>query len=489
MASLVLTQALIGLSNSYQEHQLRAHAMNIEGSDLNELLAARLGNTSRVAPVEMREIAARSGGVATQSGGTAHIEDGWATSRGLATLEFVIEGASPVQSQTLTVYGYMYGGSPTMAGGALPQDIKFVPVKMWLMEAHMATDGNGFPVEARRTSQAGNFLLNDPNHRQGLHTIRPMDVINSASALAAFDGDDQLGGGLEGFGGATSGLLQNIGMNISKSQNNSTVDYAEKILTAAATASFENEITGDRFSAICSATSNTTIKEISLDENPFVKVMRRQLGYVTMAHFDGFTMYELATVFENFNQVTNVTLTDTDAFNVIDHRYSSNEMAGATFETLICSELNNLANAMMNDYRLSYIHIRASNNVLDGQGQLVINSLPVAYLLGESAPIASKDPDWGYNATAGAEALIAQFYAKYNSALIHERMIVNFDMYASLFGETEIIVTINDGSNGEHKEVFGTMAGNRFDPTLVTTDGLNQSVSSFYKNLTEYMNF
>lgn len=489
MATLTLMQAVIGLSNSYQTHQLRGHAVNVNATDMNELLAARLGSTNKVAPVEMRDIASRSGGVATQSGGAAYIEDGWAESRGLATLEFEITGASPVQSQTLTVYGYMHGGSPTMVGGQLPPDIKFVPVKMWLMETQASMDGAGFPVETRRMNQAGQFLLNDNTSLQGLHTVRPMDVVNSVSALAAFDNDDLPGGALDGFGGTTSGLLSNVGMNISKSANNSTVDYAETILTAATTASFEREYAGDRYSAICAATGGNSIKEISLEQNPFIKVMRRTLGYVQMSGFDGFTLGEIATVFENFGQVTNVMLTDTDAFNVIDHRYNSNEMNGSTYETLICSELNNLANAMMNDYRLSYFHIRATNNVQDGMGQINVNSLPVAYQLGESAPIASKDPDWQYNATSGVEAYLANFYAKYNSALIHERTIVDFEINASLFGETEIHVCLGGQQNNVHTEVFGTMAGNRFDPTLVTTEGLGHSVNGFYSNLVNYMNF
>ncbi|BAW98328.1 phage protein [Vibrio phage pTD1] len=488
MATLTLTQSVIGLSNSYQDHQLRAHAVNVDATDMNELLAARLGSTSKVAPVEMHTIAARSGGVATQSGGNAYIEDGWATSRGLATLEFEITGASPVQSQTLTVYGYLHGGSVTMAGGQLPPDIKFVPVKMWLMETQASLNGAGFPVETRRLNQAGNFLLND-NSIQGLHTVRPMDVVNSASALAAFDNEDMPGGALDGFGGTTSGLLSNIGMNISKSANNSTVDYAETILTAATTASFEREYTGDRYSAICSATGANNIKEISLEQNPFIKVMRRTLGYVQMTNFDGFTLGEIATVFENFGQVTNVTLTDTDSFNVIDHRYSTNQMNGSTYETLICSELNNLSNAMMNDFRLSYFHIRASNNVNDGMGQINVNGLPVIYQLGESAPIASKDPDWQYNVVAGVEAFLSNFYIKYNSALIHERTIVDLEINASLFGETEVKVFLSGNENSIHTEVFGTMAGNRFDPTLVTTQGLGQSVSGFYSNLVDYMNF
>lgn len=492
MATLTLTQATIGLSSMYQDHYLRAHSLNLSAGDANQLLAGRLGNTNRVAPTDLHDIASRSGGVATQAGGLANVEDGWATARGLASLEFAIEGASPIMQQSLTVYGYMYGGSPAQTGGVLPEDAMFVPVRMWMVETSIATDHTGFPMESRQMSQSGTYLMNDPNYvggNDGLHTIRPMDVINSASALAAFDEDDQPAGMLDGFGGSSGGMLATAGMNISKANNASTVDYAAKILGAATMASFENEMRGDRFEAISSATGMSTIKEVSLEDNPFIRVMRRQLGHVNMSNFRGFSMTEIATVFENFGQVTNVTLTDQSAFNVVDHRYDSDTMGGANFQTLIASELNNIGNAVMDANRLSYIHIRATNDVQQGGGQVLVNDLPVMYQLGQSAPLVNKDPDWEYNAAAAVENLIYQFYSKYNAPVIHDRMIVDIELQLSLFGESHITVTINGERDKPHKEVFGTMAGNRFDPTLVSNQGLNQSVTGFYSNLKEYMNF
>ncbi|QCW23219.1 hypothetical protein HWC35_gp115 [Vibrio phage USC-1] len=493
MAQLALIRATIGLSSQYHDHYMRAHSLNLSGDDTNQLLGARLGNTSLVAPSEMNNIAARSGGVATQASGVAGIEDGWQTSRGLASFEFAINGASPVQAQTLTVYGYMYGGSPADTGGALPADAMFVPVRMWMVETAVATDHTGFPQESRMMSQSGTYLLNDPNSmgnpNNGLHTIRPVDVINSASAFAAFDDDEQPSGMLDGFGGSSTGMLQTAGMNISKSNNQSTVDYANKILTAAATASFENEKRQDRYEAISMATGLSSIREVSLEDNPFIRVMRRELGYVNMANFVGFSMSEIATVFENFYQVTNAQLTDVSSFDVADHRYSSNAMGGSTFETLVCSELNNIANAILDGHRLSYLSIRATNDVQQGMGQIVINGLPVLYQMGESAPMVDKDPDWQYLATQATETLLAQFYTKYNAEMIHDRMIVDFEANLSLFGESTITVTLHGNRENPHKETFGTMAGNRFDPSLVTSQGLNQSVGAFYNNLKEYMNF
>lgn len=492
MATLSLLQATIGLSSQYQDHYLRAHALNLSAGDANQLLAGRLGNTSRVAPTDLHDIATRSGGVSAQAGGMANIEDGWQTSRGLASFEFAIIGASPVQQQTLTVYGYMYGGSPVQAGASLPEDAMFVPVRMWMVETTIATDHTGFPTEQRQMSQSGTYLMNDPNsigNVDGLHTIRPMDVINSASAYAAFDDDDQPAGMMDGFGGTTSAMLATAGMNISKASNASTVNYAQQILGAATMASFENQMKGDRYEAISAATGMSTIKEVSLEDNPFIRVMRRSLGHVNMANFHGYSMLDIATVFENFAAVTNVALTDQSAYNVVDHRYTADTMGGANFQTLIASELNNLGNATMDGYRLSYLHIRATNDVQTGMGQVNVNGLPVAYQLGQSAPLVDKDPDWQFNATQAVEYLLAQFYAKYNAAVIHDRMIVDIELQLSLFGESHITVSINGERDKPHTEVFGTMAGNRFDPTLVTNQGLNQSVSGFYSNLKEYMNF
>lgn len=489
MASLILNRATIGLSNMYQDHYLRPQAINVDGTDLNNMLAHRLGNTTKVAPSEMRDIAARSGGVSTQTQGLANIEDGWATSRGLGSLEFVLEGASPLQAQTLTVYGYMYNGSPADCGQDLPMDIMFIPVKSWIVETTMTTDAGGFPQEARMVRQSGKFLLNDNTMMQGLNTIRPTDVINSAAALSVFDEPNQPAGALDGFGGATSGLLQVCGMNITKSDNDSQAEYAHKILTSAATASFEREICGDRYGAICSATGDTTIKEVSLDDNPFIRVMRAQLGHVSMANFAGFSIGEIASVFDNFRQVTNVQLTDTSAFKVDDHRYTSDGMAGADFESIVLAEINNLGNYVMNRYRLSHISIRGSNNVPDGSGQLIINGLPVAYQLGQSGPTVDKDPDWQWNAPAACEELLASLYAKYNATLLHERMIVDFNAELSIFGDSNIMVSLHGDMNKTRSQVFGTMAGNRFDPNLVTREGMGQSVQGFFNNLKDYMNF
>lgn len=494
MATLALTRATIGLSNIYHDHHIRPAALDVSGNDLNNLLAARMGQTSRVEPVQMSQIAARSGGVSTQTQGTAYIEEGWAVSRGLGRLDFEIQGASPVQSQNLTVYGYMYNGSPVEAGGVLPADIMFVPVKMWLVESMIATDHTGFPVEAHKVRESGTFLMNDSSApANSLHSIRPVDIINSASAYAAFDefseNDNGIANAMDGYGGASSGLLSTIGMNISRSENNSQAHYANKLLTAAATASFEKQVTNDRYNAISLSAQNTRMHEIGIEENPFIAVMRSSLGFVSMNNFAGFNLGEIASVFENFNQVANVELTNSNNYNVEDYRYNTNQLAGSSFESIVCAELNNIANAVMNQHELSHFSVRSTNNIVDGSGQLIVNNLPVAYQLGQSAPMVDKDPDWMTKAVTAVEDLIAQFYAKYNATLIHERMLVNVDAQFSLFGDSMVTVSLHGDDHNVHTETFGTMAGNRFDPMLVTSQGLSRSTKGFYDNLTQYLNF
>lgn len=486
MATLFYDHGIIGLTNINTDHYLRAQAINVNSEDVNRLLDHRLGNTNVVETGVLNDISARSAGVSTVNGQMASIEGGWAISRGIAYFELGIDGASPVQQTSIGVYGYLHGGADVLPGQSLSPEIMFVPVKSWVIEKTMVTDGQGFPMATNVLRQSSNFLL-DQNQGVGssLHTIRPTDVVeNSLGFAVTEEHNEMMGGGDGSFGGSTTAALAMSGVVISKTDNDSPVNYTSQLLRAASTSASEMTMNQDSYSAIATAQGINSIKEISVYDNVFLRELRRALGVSSLMGFNGFSLGELAQVFPNFGEATTSQLTETDRFDVEDHRLNKNEHMGSSFEVLYSTELNHLANSMMSKYRLTSLSFRASNNVADGQ--IVINSLPVGYQIGPSAPIIDGDPDWEFNTIGAITELLNSFYAKFNSAYFHERVLVDIDCDFHLFAESTVTVKVGMDGNPQTR-TYGTFAGNRFDPMLVSADDMTNSTMTFYNNLKNYI--
>lgn len=485
--SMRMVKAMIGLTNINQDHYLRCNALDMTGDDVNALLLHQLGNSSVVSPSEVREMAARAGGVASTNGEMAYLEDGWAISRGLGYFEFDLFGESPVQSSKLGVYGYLHGGSVINVGDALPNEIMFTPTKSWIIETQAVSDHNGFINTKNVLNSANNILVTQLSlNGEGLHSIRPVDIVNNAVGLATIANENDLLSGGSDFGGSAGGALKTAGVIMSRASNDSAGNYAADLISAATVSAIEiQNHGGDPFSGIAASCNLPRLREISPHDCLFFRQMRRSVGMGSLNAFSGFSLEEIAMTFTNFGEVANTQLTDTDRFMTEDNRMDTDEHVGSSFQVLYSVQLNHLANAVMQKYRLSALRFRADNSV--DSGQVNINGNPVIYQIGASVPIMDNDPDLEFNVVSAIEEILYDFYQKHNSAYFHERTQIAIDMNMSLFAESTVQIMLYGDESTTRTRTFGVFAGNRFSPNLIDKENMLQTTQAFYNNLKSYI--
>lgn len=493
MARINLKSGQVGMSNINQDHYLRNHSMSINGNDINELIASRLGTSTRVNPNAINEVALKTAGLSANSQGVAYLEDGWGVSRGVALLKFEIENGGIV-SNTLGVYGYLYGGTEIMPGYPIPDDITFVPTRSWLIETTGVQDAHGIINKNNVLRQAGQFLLNDPRSPEGSYSIRPVDVVSNSLCLTTDIMEQQLnpiGGGGDPLNttmaGVTEGIISTQGVVHTGADNNSPVNYGRKLLESAMTATLCRQNNLQVYDALSEAVTNPGIKEVPYFDNAFFRTMMSQLGRPSLAGFQGFSFGEIRSVFPTFDMpgVMNTTLTDASRMSVEDFRINTDAQNGADYPTIIANDVLFGAISILDEARLTYMQVRMSNNT--PAGQININNLPVEYQLGECAPLMDEDDGWGYNVVPAVERLAWHIYSKYNSAYHHERRLVNIEAELSFFGESRIAVYVDGNPATERVFNFLTAAGNRIDPTVTTMNGMQQQTFGFYGQLKDQL--
>ncbi len=484
---ITLIKAQIGLSNIDQDHVLRHQAMNIQNNDVDVLMEGRLGNTGRISGAILNEVAGRTGGLSMNPGGDAFIEDGWGNSRGLCQLEFLIT-SNAMREEKMVIMGYIHGGSPSMDDG-VPEDAFFLPVRMWNFETTQQQNFQGFVESRTNISQSAQFLLND--HRsQGLHTIRPRDIVESSSGLASQLEEDSWmsGGGDDNYAGSSSASLKLSGLSMSKTQNNAPATYARSLLNASLRAgSAAEQNPNNQYGAISDALNDSSLRELNIRENPFIGIMRRIIGRTDISGFEGFTFGEIAHVFSNFTDVLYMEATDVDRFEIVDSRMATDIHGTGNMCEVLCNELAQIAQQVLIGNSVSSVQIEGTNDV--EQGSFEINGLPIDYLVGGFMPITDGlNLDLEGTRENIKEMFTQLFFARHCSDYYHQRQLVSFEADLHLFGQSNIRVFINGDEGTARQMAYATYALNRFDPTLVDRNSAMQSTRGFYDNLVSHFN-
>lgn len=486
---MTLVSATVGLSNILHDHYMRPQMLDIDPRDVDILMEAKLGDTGKISPATLMEVSSRTGGISVQPEDNAYIEDGWAFSRGLCQLEFLLENNALV-NEKLVVLGYIAGGSIDYEGG-IPGDLMFVPIRVWQIETKSYTEFDGFLSAKSRITRAAQVLLND-NSTDGLHSIRPKDILENATAISATrEENSMIGGGDDNWAGSTAGTLAMSGMIFSNVNNNSPTHYASSLLGASMKAGENMRMgAGDQYSSLSDSIGMTTRQEMHLRQNQFMETMRNTLGRTTttMSGFEGFSFDEIITVFENFADVLNLETADQDRFAVEDSRIGTAEFGSSNRAEIIANELLMLSQYLLFENKLGVLSISGTNDV--ESSSLEINDLPVEYMPGEMLPI-TNGLELDYIGTI--ENIKAQltnfFFGKYCSEYYHSRQLVSFTAHMCLFGQTEISVVINGDPSTERTLAFSTYALNRFDPNLTSRTRSARVSEGFFDNLVNHFNF
>lgn len=483
MAEITLVKAEFGITNIVHEQVMRAQLMSIDNQDIDKLIEDKY--SGRVNPVTLNEVSSRSGGLSVVPEGDAYIEDGWGNSRGLGKLTFEIT-SGPTEQQTLIVLGYLAGGGVSHDGG-IPPDTMFVPVRKWLVDQRSIMDANAFLKVNTKVSESGQYLINDPTVGES-QTIRPIDIIENSAGLA-IDDDNELGGGVGStYSGSATAVLRLSGVTLSKCQNQSTTEYARKLIEASVRSFDSIENQSDRYSALSESLTTPGINELNVSSDPFMKMMKVTLGMTSMAQFQGFTMDEICHVFENLPDVMFTDAADAARFTVEDHRLDTNEFGTSNLCEIIASKLSYMSQWLLIDNELSVLDISGTNDVNDGERE--VNGLPVGYMVGEALPLADGlNIDLAHSVERIKDQLSAYFFSEYCSPYFHARQLVSFRMSIKLFGESYVRVFINGDEGTTRELVFATYGVNRTDPTLTNRESAMEASTNFYQNLKNNFNF
>lgn len=498
MSKLNLTKVLMGLTNYNHDHVLRNPSLNIQNHHLDELVASRLGNTNGFHPGKIQELAMATCGMNAQALAPATIEDGWAVSRGLAYMEFDVSNGG-YRIGCIGVYGYLHGGDQVVPGMPVPDNIMFVPVRTWTVDIVASQDPrSGLAMEKQKLTRSSQYLMSVNGRDDGLYSNRPYDILGAGLTIATAEaemkeqnrwlsgGDDN---GADQLGQGLSASMLSAGPALTDMSHNSPIRYGEILLGAAADTTRSSSQGTGFANAIAGGMTNQQIGTADgIDDDTFGRVMSNRFGSSLVGgSFSGWSIGEIATVFENFGSVSKTELTDLNNNTVADNRMYSNGHNGAGYGHAIANDVLQIATSIMasDQGKLSYLEFKVDNGV--EHGQLKVNHLDVGYQLGQSMPMMSEDPNWMYAPEYVTQQLCYQLYPRFNTEHFHDRMMVTVTASIALFGESTISVITNGDPSTEVVLTFSTCCGNRFDPMLTNHAGYSQTANSFCNNLKKYL--
>lgn len=484
---IYLVRARFGLANIYQNQVNRTQSMSINSQDVDLLNVSKING--RVSQNTLHEIGVRTGGVSTQADGYAFIEDGWdAPRRGLAMLEFEIESAMNVEEK-LHILGYLAGGSPSVDEG-VPEDVMFVPVRNWVVNKTMQMMHTGLMKSTSNLTSASQVLLNNPMSSGGSFAIRPLDIVDGASGMVADDVQDQsMNGGMESqYVGTSNSILQHTGAAYSKAKNQSPGEYAKQLLKSSLRAGSSMETSRDPYGSMGDACMDPGLSETALHRDPFFKTMRHALGMGQMQGFQGFSVGQIAYVFENLPDVMDINACDGDRFQIEDHRLTTNELGSSNYNEIIGNELSSLAQYILVESELGYLDIAATNNVQNSVDN--VNGMPVGFVVGECGLLVDGlEGSLEERVEKAKELFLSHFFLKYATPYLHDRTLISFRMTMRLFGETVIEIFTNGDESNKRRIAFPTFSTNRTDLTLASMESAVNTGTTFFRNLKDYFNF
>ena len=479
MSDLIVTlvEARFGMGNVNHVHVHRHNTMEIGSLQLDEIKFAQMDGG--VSPALINQIANTVGGITAQPQGPVSIEDGWNIRRGIGMLRFQVTQNALV-SRELSVLGYLYGGANTPDG--IDAGVMFVPQRSWTVEARQNIHPmQGLPQVQQSIVESNQFLLGDPDHVKKLKAMRPLDLAQEVLGMMAMEEESHNG---IYHGDTSSDLSRNIVM--SKTHNLNTTHHAAELIKMAASGIHDSQYQQAQM-GIAESLRSASLNEISPAHNEFIMAMCTSLGNIQLAGFQGYSVGELNAVFDNFADCLDLTLMDENLYPDAENLLNSSAQGSITFPEILAKEMAVLTVHLLIREGLQHITFSATNNPQHTGG---IGGSPEGFefIPAQFGSVLTNDNNAIGRVERFRQNLATSFFAKYNANpySTHATM-VNVEVSAHMFGETQVLISVNDGPVVSYIEA--TYALSRTSTNIAAREaGLNES-QAILTNLKAHLDF
>lgn len=477
MADIVLRDVTMGIGNPNHVHFHRHNQLNLESQNVD--LMIQEVNRGGLVESMINDIAGQSGGLTVQPRGAVEIEDTFNMRRGLCRLRFSVV-VSALKETELIVLGYLAGGEARTDG--IDPATRFVPVRTWSIDVTSVSDMTGMPDVRQTVNNSAQFLLGDPNTGKKLRSMRPIDIGNEVLGYISTEQEGRQAGYV---GNATADLSNSL--LVSKTQNMDSTHYAKQLLKIAGNVMHDDVAGGMGIEdSISGSIYSNAMSEQLVSDNEFFRAMAVATGTWHYKGFEGFTLGEIASVFENFVDVLDDRMLDANLFDEVDNVAMSSAYGATTITESTAKEIAFLCADLSIRSGLTHIVFAATNNVAEFGG--FMEEEGVKLVTGEFMSISDQDP-YAINRLERFKQLFKdKFYTKFNSGYEHQRNIVNIVVTCSLFGETSVELFFNGDEQTMQNYTNATYYICRTSPNIAGTEaGVNDAIN-FLNNLREYIN-
>ena len=468
-----LVQAIFGMGNTNHAHVHRHNTLSLDSQTIDQLKMEQL-TAGGVLPTTLNEASFRAGGVTARPQGMVSIEDGWNVRRGIGMLKFVLE-SNALSSSELVVMGYLTGGGASVEG--IEPETMFVPVRSWTIGTQNISDLNGFPTTKAAVVNSSQFLLGDPYLQQKLQSIRPMDVGNEVLGHLACE-EDGNGGNFDGV----LGTDLNRTVIVSKTHNLNPSHHARELLKIATNVAASSSSLGME-NALADSLSGGGIREIHPTQNEFFQAMAMSLGIHMFEGFQGFSIDEINSVFNNLPDVMNLNLLEESAFADQNNLFNSQEHGGANMHEVVSSELAAMTVHLLMQAGLTHLSFSATNNP-HHIGGIIGSEDGVEIIPGEFGSVFEHDDGAINRVERFKELLKTSFFSKYTTGYLHTTTMIDVVVNCAIFGETAIEVSIN--REPARRWVNATYCINRTSTNIAGKEAGMMESKNFMNNIRDY---
>jgi len=512
MSNVTLVSAMAGLTNYYNPQVIRNPAMNIHTQLIDELTMQN--HNGGINPASLLHTAVMSGGLNIQASSFANIKEGWNETKGLLKLDMVTQD-SPVMVEYMHVLGYITNNAST---AGLTRDAEFHPVMSWRSQETVTTNIPGMGLDPtsiqRKIGGRTDYMFNDGAAGNDLVTLRPSDVIDYGLEKAT-EQDLQTRMDEEGLSGIqpqvqpAGSSIDRAGVIASRRNNTNPSSYATDILKAGTNLQRNTMISSNSmdvgvnmgnwdglFGELGNLSYQAQRHEPQMLRDPFFAEMMENLGYAgNLKGFTGYRIGDLAMVFDNFNDVLDLTILTSEQFTSTDYTQDTESFGTSSLVEVVATEIEVNILDLLLKHGLNMISFRGSNCDNFGDGGLD-NIVIFPY---NPASLEDDDVRLYQKTEAFVEDLRSQIFTKLNGLNINGLTPIRFQVDAELFGTTCIdIAQVDDTNigNGFSTEeagqrvgkvhMFPTFAINATSPILGHSEDARVAGSNFFSNVQQY---
>lgn len=477
MSDIVLRDVTMGMGNPNHVHYHRHNQLNLESQNVD--LMIQEVNRGGLVDSLLNNIAGQSGGLTVQPRGVAEIEDTYNMRRGLCRLRFSVM-VNALKEVELIVLGYLAGGEARDDG--IDPATRFIPVRTWSIDITSVSDINGMPDTRQVVNNSAQFLMGDPTQGKKLRSMRPIDIGNEVLGYISTEQE----GRQAGYVGNATADLSNA-LLISKTQNMDSTHYAKQLLKIAGNVMHDDAVGGMGIDdSISGSIYSNSMSEQLISDNEFFRAMAVSTGTWHYKGFEGFSLGEIASVFENFGDVLDDRMLNVNLFDDIDNIAMTSAYGSTTIVESTAKEIAFLCADLSIRAGLTHVVFAATNDVSEFNGFMDEDGCKL--VTGEFMSISDQD-DYAINRLERFVQLFKdKFYTKFNSGYEHQKTIVNIAVTCSLFGETSVELFFNGDLQTKQSYTNATYYICRTSPNIAGTEtGVNDAVN-FLNNLREYIN-